>query len=169
MSLAEKDELSPHLPRSTERKLVKAQHPRARRRGSQRPHPHAHRGPHRRKRWVRLAAPNVLVDGCTSLRRADRNLFCRPVGTDALAGRLPGVPGRHADADDVGRSHGGGISSAIARALGAGRRADADALVLHANDYPRWPSGSYSQLPCWAAADGFTASWAAAAPRLMRR
>jgi MATE family, multidrug efflux pump len=27
---------------------------------------------------------------------------------------------------------GGGISSAIARALGGGRRADADALVLHA-------------------------------------
>ncbi len=31
-----------------------------------------------------------------------------------------------------GGAMGGGISSAIARALGAGRRADADALVLHA-------------------------------------
>ena len=29
-------------------------------------------------------------------------------------------------------SMGGGISSAIARALGAGRREDADALALHA-------------------------------------
>ena len=31
-----------------------------------------------------------------------------------------------------GGAMGGGISAAIARALGAGRRADADALVVHA-------------------------------------
>ncbi|MFC7694322.1 MATE family efflux transporter [Paeniroseomonas aquatica] len=43
-----------------------------------------------------------------------------------------GLPWLHDDADALGRRHRRGISSAIARALGGGRRGDADALVLHA-------------------------------------
>jgi MATE family, multidrug efflux pump len=67
-----------------------------------------------------------------NLDRADRDL----VGVAARHRRVgrhgAGLPHLHDDADALRRAMGGGISSAVARALGGGRRGDADALVLHA-------------------------------------
>ena len=54
------------------------------------------------------------------------------LGTDALAGMALVFPGFMMMTMLSAGAIGGGISSAVARALGAGRRADADALVLHA-------------------------------------
>jgi putative MATE family efflux protein len=54
------------------------------------------------------------------------------LGTDALAGMALVFPVLMLTQMLSGGAMGGGISSAIARALGGGRRADADALVLHA-------------------------------------
>ena len=54
------------------------------------------------------------------------------LGSDALAGMALVFPGYMMMAMLSAGAVGGGIASAVARALGAGRRADADALVLHA-------------------------------------
>src|SRR2546421_503479 len=54
------------------------------------------------------------------------------LGTDALAGIALVFPLYMMMQMLSAGAMGGGISSAIARALGGGRRADADALVLHA-------------------------------------
>src|SRR5205814_8351382 len=54
------------------------------------------------------------------------------LGTDALAGMALVFPGFMLMQMLSAGAMGGGISSAIARALGGGRREDADALVLHA-------------------------------------
>jgi putative MATE family efflux protein len=54
------------------------------------------------------------------------------LGTDALAGMALVFPGVMLMQMFSAGAMGGGISSAIARALGAGKRGEADALVLHA-------------------------------------
>ena len=54
------------------------------------------------------------------------------LGSDALAGMALVFPGYMMMGMLSAGAVGGGIASAVARALGAGRRADADALVLHA-------------------------------------
>ena len=81
---------------------------------------------------VRLAAPNVLV----MLAQASVGLieiyFIGRLGTDALAGVALVFPVVMLRQMMSAGAMGGGISSAIARALGGGRRTDADALVLHA-------------------------------------
>ena len=58
--------------------------------------------------------------------------FVARLGTDALAGMALVFPFVMLMQMISAGAMGGGISSAIARALGAGRRDDADALVLHA-------------------------------------
>ena len=58
--------------------------------------------------------------------------FVGKLGTDALAGVALVFPALMLMQMMSAGAMGGGISSAIARALGAGRRADADALALHA-------------------------------------
>src|SRR5436853_96649 len=58
--------------------------------------------------------------------------FVAKLGTDALAGVALVVPVLMLMQMMSAGAVGGGISSAIARALRAGRRADADALVVHA-------------------------------------
>jgi len=58
--------------------------------------------------------------------------FVARLGTDALAGMALVFPFLMLTQMISAGAMGGGISSAIARALGAGRRDDADALVLHA-------------------------------------
>ena len=58
--------------------------------------------------------------------------FVARLGTDALAGMALVFPAVMLMQMISAGAMGGGISSAIARALGAGRRDDADALVLHA-------------------------------------
>src|SRR5881409_3715630 len=79
---------------------------------------------------LRLAAPNVLVMFVQASVGLIETYFVAKLGTDALAGVALVFPVlmQMMSAGAMG----GGISSAIARALGAGRRADAEALVVHA-------------------------------------
>ena len=81
---------------------------------------------------MRLAVPNVI----TTLVQASTGLietyFIGKLGTDALAGVALVFPGVMLMQMMSAGAMGGGVSSAIARALGSGRREDADATVLHA-------------------------------------
>ncbi len=79
-----------------------------------------------------LAWPNVLVTVAQASTGLIETWFISKLGTDALAGMALVFPGVMMMQMISGGAMGGGISSAIARALGAGRRRDADALVLHA-------------------------------------
>jgi putative MATE family efflux protein len=81
---------------------------------------------------IRLAAPNVLVMVAQASVGLIETYFVGRLGTDALAGVSLVFPAVMLMQMMSAGAMGGGISSAIARALGAGRRADADALVLHA-------------------------------------
>jgi len=81
---------------------------------------------------VRLAAPNVLVMLAQASVGLIETYFVGQLGTDALAGVSLVFPAVMLMQMMSAGAMGGGIASAIARALGGGRRADADALVLHA-------------------------------------
>jgi putative MATE family efflux protein len=81
---------------------------------------------------MRLAAPNVLVMFVQASIGLIETYFVGKLGTDALAGVALVFPGVMLMQMISAGAMGGGISSAIARALGAGRHDDADALVLHA-------------------------------------
>src|SRR5262249_40388365 len=81
---------------------------------------------------LRLATPNVLVMIVQASVGLIETYFIGKLGTEALAGVGLGFPVGMLMQVVAAGAMGGGISSAIARALGAGRRADADALVLHA-------------------------------------
>jgi putative MATE family efflux protein len=81
---------------------------------------------------LRLAWPTVLVMLAQSSSGLIETWFVSRLGTDALAGMALVFPGFMMMQMLSGGAMGGGISSAIARALGARRHADADALVLHA-------------------------------------
>ena len=81
---------------------------------------------------LRLAAPNVLVMFVQASVGLIETYFVAKLGTDALAGVALVFPVLMLMQMMSAGAMGGGISSAIARALGAGRRAEADALVLHA-------------------------------------
>src|SRR5436190_21443331 len=81
---------------------------------------------------LRLATPNVLVMFVQAAVGLIETYFVAKLGTDALAGVALVFPMIMLMQMMSAGGVGGGISSAIARALGAGRRADADALVLHA-------------------------------------
>jgi putative MATE family efflux protein len=80
----------------------------------------------------RLAVPNVLVMLAQASTGLVEAAFIGRLGTAALAGMALVFPGIMLMQMIGAGAMGGGISSAIARALGGGRRADADALVLHA-------------------------------------
>ena len=79
-----------------------------------------------------LAWPNILVMLAQASTGLVETWFVSRLGTDALAGMALVFPGFMMMQMLSGGAVGGGISSAIARALGGGRREDADALVLHA-------------------------------------
>src|SRR5438876_2685830 len=81
---------------------------------------------------LRLATPNVLVMFVQASVGLIETYFVAKLGTDALAGVALVFPVLMLMQMMSAGAMGGGISSAIARALGAGRRADADALVVHA-------------------------------------
>jgi len=81
---------------------------------------------------LRLAAPNVLVMFVQAAVGLVETYFVAKLGTDTLAGVALVFPVLMLMQMMSAGAMGGGISSAIARALGAGRRADADALALHA-------------------------------------
>jgi putative MATE family efflux protein len=81
---------------------------------------------------LRLAAPNLLVMLAQASTGLIETYFVGKLGTDALAGVALVFPGLMLMQMISAGAMGGGISSAIARALGGGRRADADAFVAHA-------------------------------------
>src|SRR5262245_42129224 len=81
---------------------------------------------------LRLAWPNVLVMLAQASTGLIETWWVSRLGTDALAGMALVFPGFMLMQMLSAGAMGGGISSAIARALGARRRDDADALVLHA-------------------------------------
>lgn len=81
---------------------------------------------------LRLSLPNVLVMLAQSSTGLVETAFVGRLGTDALAGMSLVFPLVMLMQMVGAGAMGGGISSAIARALGAGRQAEADALVLHA-------------------------------------
>jgi putative MATE family efflux protein len=81
---------------------------------------------------LRLAWPNILVMVAQAASGLIETWFVGKLGTDALAGMALVFPGVMLMQMISGGAMGGGISSAIARALGSRRHADADALVLHA-------------------------------------
>lgn len=81
---------------------------------------------------LRLAWPNVLVMLAQASTGLIETWWLSHLGTDALAGMaLVFPPVMLAQMISAG-AIGGGISAAVARAIGGGRRGDADALVLHA-------------------------------------
>ena len=81
---------------------------------------------------LQLAAPNVLVMFAQASTGLIETAFIGRLGTAALAGMALVFPGFRLMQMMSGGAMGGAISAAIARALGAGRRADADALAVHA-------------------------------------
>jgi putative MATE family efflux protein len=81
---------------------------------------------------LRLAWPNVLVMLAQASTGLIETWWVSHLGTDALTGMALVFPGFMMMAMLSAGAVGGGISSAVARALGAGRRTDADALVAHA-------------------------------------
>src|SRR5258706_3383108 len=103
---------------------------------------------------LRLATPNALVMLMQAAVGLIETYFVGKLGTDALAGVALVFPALMLMQMMSGGAMGGGISAAIARALGAGRRADADALAVHA-----LAIGSVFGL-------GFTLAVLAGAPRL---
>src|SRR6202171_3660791 len=81
---------------------------------------------------IRLAAPNVLVMLAQTSVGLVETYFIGKLGTDAMGGVALVFPLLMLMQMMSAGAMGGGISSAIARALGGGRRADADALALPA-------------------------------------
>jgi putative MATE family efflux protein len=81
---------------------------------------------------LRLAAPNVVVMAVQVAVNAGEAYFLGWLGADALAGVSLAFPLIMLMQTMSAGGMGGGVSSAVARALGAGRRHDANALVLHA-------------------------------------
>src|SRR5580692_8734844 len=81
---------------------------------------------------IRLAAPNMLVMLAQTSVGLVETYFVGKLGTDPLAGVALVFPVLMLMQMMSAGAMGGGMSSAIARALGAGRRDDANALALHA-------------------------------------
>ena len=79
-----------------------------------------------------LAWPNILVMMAQASTGLIETWWVSRLGTDALTGMALVFPGFMMMTMLSAGAIGGGISSAVARALGGGRRGDADALVLHA-------------------------------------
>jgi putative MATE family efflux protein len=81
---------------------------------------------------LRLAMPNVLIMLAQAATGLVETYFIGKLGTDALAGMALVFPVVMLMQMMSAGAMGGGIASSIARALGGGRRADANALVMHA-------------------------------------
>jgi putative MATE family efflux protein len=81
---------------------------------------------------LRLAAPNVLVMVLQATVSTLDAVFVGWLGSDALAGVSLVFPLIMLMQTMSAGGMGGGVASAVARALGGGRRAEADALVGHA-------------------------------------
>lgn len=84
------------------------------------------------KRVLALAAPTTLVAIMQALCQLVEPVLAARQGTAALAGWAVVLPFALLLQQMSAGAMGGGVVSAIARALGAGRREEASALVLHA-------------------------------------
>ena len=81
---------------------------------------------------LRLAAPNILnLIAFVAVIIFD-GFFLGRIGTDALAGASLAFPWVMLVLQTTNSGMGAGVSSAVARALGAGKRERADELVFHA-------------------------------------
>src|SRR5579864_4404546 len=78
-----------------------------------------------------MAWPNILVMLAQASTGLIETWFVSRLGLDALTGMALVFPGFMMMQMLSGGAMGGGISSAIARAIGAGQGDEADALVLH--------------------------------------
>ncbi len=81
---------------------------------------------------LRMAWPNVLIMIAQASTGLIETWWLAKLGTDALAGMALVFPPFMLMTMISAGAMGGGISSAVARALGAGKRDAADAIVLHA-------------------------------------
>ena len=81
---------------------------------------------------LRLSVPNIALVGSQAAVNVAETYFVGLLGTDALAGVALVFPIVMLMQMMSAGAMGGGISSAIARALGAHRQADAEALAWHA-------------------------------------
>lgn len=81
---------------------------------------------------LRMAWPNVLIMLAQAATGLIETWWVSRLGTAALAGMALTFPAVMLMTMISGGAMGGGISSAVARALGAGMRDQADGLVLHA-------------------------------------
>ena len=81
---------------------------------------------------VRLAWPNVLIMLAQASTGLIETWWVAHLGTDALAGMALVFPAVMLMQMMAAGAFGGGISSAISRALGGGRNLDADQLATHA-------------------------------------
>jgi putative MATE family efflux protein len=81
---------------------------------------------------IRLAWPILVVLAVQTLVSVAETYFVGFLGTDAIAGVALVFPLLMLMTMMSNGGVGGGVSSAIARAIGAGRKRDADALVWHA-------------------------------------
>ncbi len=81
---------------------------------------------------LRMAAPNMVVMVAQASAGLIETYFIGKLGTDALAGMALVFPLVMLMQMLSAGAIGGGIAAAIARALGGGRRADAETLVFHA-------------------------------------
>ena len=81
---------------------------------------------------VRLSLPNMAAMVATSFVAIAETAYVGDLGTPALAGLALVFPMVMLQQMMSGGAMGGGVSSAIARALGAGNPARANALALHA-------------------------------------
>jgi len=81
---------------------------------------------------LHMAWPNILIMLSQASTGLIETFWVARLGTDALAGMALVFPIVMMVQMMANGAMGGGISSAIARALGAGRRGEADAFVLHA-------------------------------------
>lgn len=79
-----------------------------------------------------MAWPNILVMLAQASTGLIETFWVSKLGTDALTGMAVVFPGFMMMQMLSAGALGGGISSAIARALGGGRRTDAESLVMHA-------------------------------------
>src|SRR6266849_4474035 len=81
---------------------------------------------------LRLAWPVLVVLALQTFVGVAETWFVSFLGTDALAGVALVFPLFMLMTMMSNGGIGGGVSSAVARAIGAGRRRDAEALVTHA-------------------------------------
>lgn len=81
---------------------------------------------------LRLALPNMLAMLATAVAAITETVYVGSFGTEALAGMALVFPMVMLQAMLSGGAIGGGVSSAVSRALGAGQRQRANDLAVHA-------------------------------------